>query len=125
MPRRSGTGGDDWLSLQRESRNPAAVLAMDDFILQNLSNWFVREVLGMIRRTFARLEVSSRSMYALVRPGSCFAGTLLEVALASDRCYMLDLPDAEPPALLTLSAVNFGALPRIDGASPASDNGND
>jgi benzoyl-CoA-dihydrodiol lyase len=97
--------------------NADVVLAVDDFILHNQSNWFVREVLGMIRRTFARLEVSSRSMYALVRPGSCFAGTLLELALASDRCYMLDAAEAEPPAVLTLTEVNFGALPRIDGRS--------
>ena len=50
----------------------------------------MREVLGMMRRTFARLDVSSRSMYAVVEPGSCFAGTLLELALAADRVYMLD-----------------------------------
>ena len=50
----------------------------------------VREVLGMMRRTFARLDVSSRSIYALVEPGSCFVGTLFELALAADRIYVLD-----------------------------------
>ena len=63
--------------------NPDAVLAIDNFILTHQANWFVREVLGMMRRTFARLDVTSRSMYAIVEPGSCFAGTLLELALIS------------------------------------------
>ncbi len=65
--------------------NPDAVLAMDEFILNHQDNWFVREVLGMMRRTFARIDVTSRSIYAIVEPGSCFAGTLLELALAADR----------------------------------------
>ncbi len=60
------------------------------FILNHQNHWFVREVLGMMRRTFARLDVCSRSLYAIVEPGSCFAGTLLELALAADRVYMLD-----------------------------------
>jgi benzoyl-CoA-dihydrodiol lyase len=72
----------------------------------------------MMRRTLARLDVSSRSMYALVEPGSCFAGTLAELALAADRTYMLDVPEdagenaqkGEPRATLTLSKMNFGPL---------------
>ena len=68
--------------------NPDAVLAFDEFILTRQDNWFVREVLGMMRRTFARMDVTSRSLYAIVEPGSCFAGTLLELALAADRIYM-------------------------------------
>jgi benzoyl-CoA-dihydrodiol lyase len=91
-----------------------AVLKMDEFILANQHNWFVREVLGMMRRTFARLDVTSRSMFALVEPGSCFAGTLLEFALASDRVYMLDTPDGETKATMTLSKMNFGSLPMVN-----------
>ena len=56
----------------------------------NRSDWFVRETLGYLRRTFSRLDVSSRSIFAIIEPGSCFAGTLLELALAADRSYMLD-----------------------------------
>ncbi len=92
--------------------NAAAVVAIDHFILDHQDNWFVREVLGMMRRTFARLDVSSRSMYALVEPGTCFAGTLLELALAADRTYMLDDPDRQPA--ITLSAMNFGPLPMVN-----------
>ena len=71
-----------------------AVLASDAALLAHQEHWFVREVLGMVRRTFARLEVSSRSIYAVVEPGSCFAGSLLELALAADRVYMLADSDA-------------------------------
>src|ERR1700676_1730533 len=75
-----------------------AMLAMDEFILKNAQNWFVREVLGMMRRTFARLDVTSRSMYAVIEPGSCFVGTLLELAMATDRVYMLDTQEGEARA---------------------------
>jgi benzoyl-CoA-dihydrodiol lyase len=91
-----------------------AVVKMDEFILANQGNWFVREVLGMMRRTFARLDVTSRSMFALVEPGSCFAGTLLEFALAADRVYMLDTPEGSEKASMKLSAMNFGALPMVN-----------
>jgi benzoyl-CoA-dihydrodiol lyase len=91
--------------------NPDAVLATDDFILNHQSNWFVREVLGMMRRTFARVDVTSRSMYAIVEPGSCFAGTLLELALAADRVYMRDTQEGESVATVSLSEMNFGPLP--------------
>ena len=89
------------------------VLATDDFLLKNQNNWFVREVLGMLRRTFARLDVSSRSLFAIVESDSCFAGTLLELALAADRVYMRDSQEGEP-ATLTPSAMNFGALPIVN-----------
>ncbi len=93
------------------------VLAVDAFLLDHHDHWFPREVLGMLRRTFARLDVSSRSMFAVVTGESCFAGTLLELLLASDRAYMRD-DDAEPPeACLTLSRINFGALPTLGGWS--------
>jgi benzoyl-CoA-dihydrodiol lyase len=91
-----------------------AVLKMDEFILANQNNWFVREVLGMMRRTFARLDVTSRSMFSLVEAGSCFAGTLLELALASDRIYMLDAPEGDSKASMTLSKMNFGFLPAVN-----------
>jgi benzoyl-CoA-dihydrodiol lyase len=70
----------------------------------------------MLRRTLARLDVTSRTLYALVEPGSCFAGTLAELALAADRGYMLALPDdAAAAPKLTLSALNFGAYPMVNG----------
>ncbi|MBU6484251.1 MAG: 2,3-epoxybenzoyl-CoA dihydrolase [Betaproteobacteria bacterium] len=95
-----------------------SVLAADASLARHRDHWFVRETLGMLRRTLARLDVSSRTLFALVEPGSCFAGTLLELALAADRCYMLALPEGhvEAPAL-ALSALNFGACPRVDGLS--------
>jgi len=92
----------------------SAVLNMDEFILANQGHWFVREVLGMMRRTFARLDVTSRSMFSLVEPGSCFAGTMLEFALASDRVYMLDTTEADAKTTVTLSKMNFGPLPMVN-----------
>jgi benzoyl-CoA-dihydrodiol lyase len=94
--------------------NPDAVLAADEFVLKNQDNWFVREVLGMMRRTFARLDVSSRSLYAIIEPGSCFAGTLFELAFAADRIYMRDSQDAENVASVALSRMNFGPLPMVN-----------
>lgn len=105
------------LWILKTSGNPQAVLAIDEFILANRTNWFVREVLGMMRRTFARLDVSSRSLFALVEPNSCFAGTLLELALAADRVYMLDTQDGEAKASVMLSGMNFDALPMVSGLS--------
>jgi benzoyl-CoA-dihydrodiol lyase len=99
------------LWLVKTTGNRDSVLALDNFILTHQANWFVREVLGMIRRTFARLDVTSRSMYALVEPDSCFAGTLFELALAADRIFMRDAEDGGATATVTLSEMNFGALP--------------
>ena len=101
------------LWVMKTAGNPDAVLAMDKFILSNQDHWFVREVLGMMRRTLARLEVTSRSMYAVAEPGSCFAGTLLELALAADRVYMRDTEEGDV-ATLTLSDMNFGPLPMVN-----------
>ena len=93
----------------------AAVLATDATLLQHQGHWFVRETIGALRRTFARLDVSSRSLFALIEPGSCFAGTLAELAFAADRTYMLALPDdAARAPRLTLSEMNFGALPLVN-----------
>jgi benzoyl-CoA-dihydrodiol lyase len=100
------------LWILKTSGNPDNVLAIDRQIVDHQSHWFVREVLGMLRRTLARLEVSSRSMYAVIEPGSCFAGSLLELALAADRVYMLDPADGVAPAI-ALSELNFGALPTV------------
>ena len=100
------------LWMLKTAGNPDAVLAIDEFLLAHQNHWFVREVLGMMRRTFARLDVSSRSLYAIVEPGSCFAGTLFELALSADRVYMLDTEE-EPTAAVKLSAMNFGPLPAV------------
>jgi benzoyl-CoA-dihydrodiol lyase len=101
-----------------ETRGDArAVLSTDQFILGNQEHWFVREVLGMLRRTFTRLDMSSRSVYALVTPESCFAGTLLELLLAADRAYMRDNEPESPQAHISLSQMNFGALPTLSGLS--------
>ena len=91
-----------------------AVLAMDATLEAHKDHWFVRETIGLLRRTLARLDVSARSMFALIERGSCFAGTLLEIALAADRSYMLALPD-EPGSApkIALSRLNFGAYPMV------------
>jgi benzoyl-CoA-dihydrodiol lyase len=90
----------------------ASVLAMDATLQAHQNHWLVRETIGLLRRTFSRLDVSSRSLFALIDPGSCFAGTLLELALACDRSYHLALPDDEAAApKITLTALNFGTYP--------------
>jgi benzoyl-CoA-dihydrodiol lyase len=105
------------LWILKATGKPEAVLSADEFLLNHQDNWFVREVLGMMRRTFARIDVSSRSLYAIIEPGSCFAGTLFELALAADRVYMRDSQDAENVASVLLSRMNFGALPMVNGLS--------
>ena len=102
------------LWILKTAGNRETALAIDEFILSHQNNWFVREVLGMMRRTLARLDVSSRSMFALIEPGSCFSGTLLELALAADRVYMLDTQEAGAPTSVILSRMNFGALPMVN-----------
>ena len=98
--------------------NREHVSACDASMQANSSHWLVRETLGFMRRTFARIDVSSRSLFALIDEGSCFAGTLAELAFAADRSYMLTLPDAPKDApVLTLSEMNFGLLPMITGQS--------
>jgi benzoyl-CoA-dihydrodiol lyase len=102
------------LWILKTSGNADAVLAIDEFILNHQDNWFVREVLGMMRRTFARIDVTSRSIYAIVEPGSCFAGTLLELALAADRVYMHDALEGQTTSFVALSKMNFGPLPMVN-----------
>jgi len=96
----------------------ANVLAMDATLLANRDHWLVRETIGLLRRTFSRLDVSSRSLFALIEPGSCFAGTFLEPALACDRSYHLALPDDEARApRITVAETNFGLYPMVTGQS--------
>jgi benzoyl-CoA-dihydrodiol lyase len=99
--------------LLKTQGNAAYVLAVDAALARHREHWFVREVLGLLRRTFARLDVSSRSLFALVEPGSCFAGALLELALAADRVYMLQTEDEAEGPTLHLSELNFGAYPMV------------
>ncbi len=104
--------------LIRTEGEAAAVLAMDAVLLAHKTQWLVRETIGLLRRTFSRLDVSSRSLFALIEPGSCFAGSLLELALACDRSYMLALPDAAGKApKIALSEANFGWYPMVTGQS--------
>lgn len=87
--------------------SPEAVAAMDATLAAHASHWLVRETVGLLRRTLARLDVSARSIFALVEPGSCFVGTLFELALAADRSYMLAAPDGPK---VGLTPMNFGPL---------------
>jgi len=92
-----------------------AVLAADAMLKQYAADWFVRATTSMLRRTLARLDVSSRTLFAIIDQGSCFAGTLLELALAADRSYMLLLPQEEGGApLIALSEMNFGDYPMVN-----------
>jgi len=105
---------DSGLWLIKTAGNAQAVLHSDEILLNNKDQWFVRETLGLLRRTLARLDVSSRSLFALVDEGSCFAGSLLEPALACDRIYMLTLPDDEDRTPhITVGPINFGFLPMV------------
>jgi len=102
----------------RTQGSPELVEAYDRLLLDHGADWLVREVRLYLKRTLKRLDVSSRSVFALIEPGSCFTGTLLELALAADRSYMLDgtLPDdARPAATVKLTGANFGLYPMING----------
>ncbi len=102
--------------LIKTSGDAAAVQALDASLLAHASHWLVRETIGLMRRCFARLDVSSRSLFALIEPGSCFVGSLLELALACDRSYMLMLPDdAAATPKIGLTEANFGLLPMVTG----------
>ena len=97
------------------------VQAYDQMLLANADHWLAREITLYLKRTLKRLDVSSRSLIALVEPGSCFVGTLLELVLAADRCYMLDgvLEDSDDPPTLRLTAMNSGSLPMVNGLTRA------
>jgi benzoyl-CoA-dihydrodiol lyase len=96
--------------------DPRCVLECDAALQLERDDGFVREVGGMLRRALARLDVTSRTLFALVEPGSCFAGTLAELAFAADRTYMLSLPgDPGRAPAITLSELNFGQYPMASG----------
>jgi benzoyl-CoA-dihydrodiol lyase len=101
------------LWLLRTRGQAGHVLACDGAMDQHRGHWFVRECIGMLRRTLARLDVSARSLFALIEPGSCFAGTLLELALAADRSYMLQADAGAEAASIALSPLNFGEFPTV------------
>jgi len=100
------------------SGDPAQVLAYEQLLDANKSHWLTREVSGLWKRVFKRVDLTSRSLVTLVEPGSCFAGTLAELVFAADRSYMLigNLQgDNKPPARIVLNATNFGAYPMSNG----------
>ena len=104
----------------RTAGDPALVLASDELLLTSKDDWFANEVLHYLKRTLRRLDVTSRSMIAVIEPGSCFAGSLLELALAADRSFQLagvfedKDPDAQP-ATITLGDMNTGPLTMSNG----------
>ena len=104
----------------RTQGDPAKVLAYDELLLASTGDWFANEVLHYLKRTLRRLDVTSRSLIAVIEPGSCFAGSLLELALAADRSFQLagvfedKDPDADP-ATITLGDINTGPLTMSNG----------
>ncbi|GMV58182.1 MAG: enoyl-CoA hydratase [Betaproteobacteria bacterium] len=104
------------LWLLKTAGDAQAVLAADALLGTHRDHWFVRETIGLLRRTFSRLDVSSRSLFALIEPGSCFAGSLFELALAADRSYMLAVADdaAQAPKI-AVNETNFGLYPLATG----------
>ena len=108
-------------SLVLKTRGDAqALLASDATMMAHSGHWFVRETIGLMRRTFQRLDVSSRSLFAVIDEGSCFAGSLYELALAADRSYML----AEG-AKIALGPLNFGQLEMVNGRTRLATRFND
>jgi benzoyl-CoA-dihydrodiol lyase len=106
------------LVLLKTSGNVEAVLASESVMMKHKDDWLVRETIGLLRRTFARLDVSSRSLFAIIERDSCFAGVLFELALAADRSYMLALAEEEGESpKIALDELNFGLLPMVNGRS--------
>jgi benzoyl-CoA-dihydrodiol lyase len=113
----------------RTKGDPAAVLAYDRFLLDHRDDWLANEILHYLKRTLKRLDVTSRTLFACIEPGSCFAGSLLELALAADRSFQLDgMPEAGPggsgdratapvtsPAAIVVDRMNLGPLPMANG----------
>jgi benzoyl-CoA-dihydrodiol lyase len=102
----------------KSSGDPAAVLAYDNVIDANKDHWLAREIRHLWKRVLKRIDLTSRSLVTLIEPGSCFAGTLAEIAFASDRSYMLigtREGDNKAPAVIALSDANFGAYPMSNG----------
>jgi benzoyl-CoA-dihydrodiol lyase len=101
--------------LLRATGDPAAVLAVDRALDAHREHWLVREIIGQIRRTLKRLDLTARSIFAIIEPGNAFAGTLFELALVADRSYMLDHPDEANH--IHLSVMNAGSYPMSTGLS--------
>jgi benzoyl-CoA-dihydrodiol lyase len=99
---------------------PEQVLAYDAFLAANKTNWLAREITLYWKRVLKRIDLTSRSLVAVIEPGSCFAGTLAEITFACDRSYMLigQLNGGnQAPATIALSEANFGAYPMVNGIS--------
>jgi benzoyl-CoA-dihydrodiol lyase len=108
------------LLIFKSEGEPAQVLAHDAFLEAHRDHWLMREVRHYWKRVLKRLDLTSRSLVALVEPGSCFAGTLAEIVLGCDRSFMLIGAfegDNRQPAILTLSSLNFGSYPMSNGLS--------
>ena len=102
----------------RSEGDPAAVLAADALLEPHRDDWLVREIRLLWKRVLKRVDVTARSLIALIEPGSCFAGTLAELAFAADRAVMFSGTrdgDNRGPATLHLSPLNFGAYPMGNG----------
>ncbi len=104
---------DIGLWLFKSEGDPQQALELDGFLRASGKDWFVRETIGYLRRTLSRLDVSSRSIFAIIEPGSCFAGTLFELALAADRTFMLDVAGPQ----VGLSHLNYDTYPMANGLS--------
>jgi len=101
--------------LIKTAGNSELALKSDAILVKHQDHWFVNETIGMLRRTLARVDITSRSLFALIDEGSCFVGTLAELAFAADRAYMLDLPDSpEKTPHIALSEMNFGFFPMVN-----------
>ncbi len=99
----------------RTEGDPVRAIAVDGSMIEHAGAWHVREIRHFVKRVLKRLDLTARSLFAFIEPGSCFAGTLFELALAADRSYMLNDPDR--PASVQLSAMNAGAVPMSNGLS--------
>ncbi|MGB7183191.1 MAG: 2,3-epoxybenzoyl-CoA dihydrolase, partial [Burkholderiaceae bacterium] len=105
------------LWLLKSTGEHAVLSAYDEFLHDHQENWFIREVLGTWRRLLSRFDVSSRSIYALIEPGSCFAGLFAELVFAADRSYMLDSQEPGEQTAITLGRASFGSMPMASGQS--------
>jgi benzoyl-CoA-dihydrodiol lyase len=101
--------------LLQTAGDPDNVIAVDQTLHTHRDHWLVREIIGNIRRTLKRLDLTARSVFAIIEPGNAFAGTLFELALAADRSYMLNHADEDNR--IRLSVMNGGAYPMSNGLS--------
>jgi benzoyl-CoA-dihydrodiol lyase len=103
------------LLLIKTQGDPDAVMKSDKTLSEASGHWFVNEILLFMKRTLKRLDLTARSLFALIEPGSCFAGSLMELAMACDRIYMLDNPDEKVE--VQLNSLNAGVFPMSNGLS--------